>query len=85
MFFDFPSLCKSTLSLQYLFFPTLISYMSSTILWFCFINTVYTFFLIYPKKMEVKHDNMPYRVGYIVTREGHIVTWPCDSLKWYLI
>ncbi len=28
-------------------------------MWFCFIITVYTFFFIYHKKMEVKHDNMP--------------------------
>jgi len=40
--------------------------MSSTIVWFCFINTVSTFFLIYPERMDVKCDNMPH-VGHIVT------------------
>jgi len=39
--------------------------MSRTIMWFCFINTVYlyTLFLIYPERMEVKSDNMPHRWG----------------------
>jgi len=36
--------------------------MSSTIMWFCFINTVYTFFLIYPERMEVKWENMVYNM-----------------------
>ncbi len=39
----------------------------------CFIIGVYKFFFIYPKRMEVKRDNMPH-VGHIVTSEGHIVT-----------
>jgi len=62
MLFDFLSLCKSTKGLEYVF-PALISHMSSTIMWFRFIKTVYTFFLIYPERMEVKCDNMPHRRG----------------------
>jgi len=48
--------------LEYLIFPTLISHMSSTIMWICYINTVYTFFLIYPERnveiMLTIHCNM---------------------------
>jgi len=46
--------------------------MSSTIMWFCFINTVYTFFLIYPERMEVNVTTCP--IGGVC--EGHIVTSP---------
>ncbi len=61
--FDFLKLCESTLCSEYNFLSTVISHLSSTNMSLCFINTVYTFFFIYPQKLEVKCDNMPHRWG----------------------
>jgi len=41
-------------------------------MWFCFISHSVHFFLDFPKRMEVKCDNMLHRVEYVVTCEAHI-------------
>ncbi len=61
--FDFLKLCKSTWGSEYHFLSSVISQLSSTNMSLCFIITVYKFFFIYPKKLEVKCDNMPRRWG----------------------
>ncbi len=73
--FDFLNLCKSTGRSEYFLFflSTVISHLSSTNMSLCFIITVYMFFFIYTKKMEVEYDMTTCPVG-IATSEGHVVT-----------